>query len=140
MTKAQKSLYWREWGRVRKVKPDADRHTIHSQALGLDKSSKSLTNRDFDRILAAFRAITRPDDLGAQLAAQNQPRMRALHVIGTHDAAYVHALCRDRFRGQDPELMSDHDLAQLAMTLSNRSRSKSTEMVESIPDPSNCPF
>ncbi len=73
------ALYFRAWGEARKVlrsklippdEADAKRHQIHREVLGKDKSAKDLTNTEFDRVLAAFRAVSTPvEDLYGQLAA-----------------------------------------------------------------------
>lgn len=85
MTSAQKSLYWREWAACREklvghgYKSDeleAQRHRIHIEACGSDVSSKDLTNAQFDAILGAFRAYTRPADLVEQLRIIDQPEKR----------------------------------------------------------------
>lgn len=122
MTPAQRVLYFREWGLARKARPDADRHALHVEALGMDKSSKRFTNRDLDRVLAVFRAISRPDDVDAQLRQQAMERTRALYTIGKHPAEYVQAICMDRFGTADLEQLDDAQAAQLAMTLANRRR------------------
>ena len=84
MTEAQQSLYFREWGYVRKVKPDADRHQLHTEALGIDKSSKLFTNHDLDRVLAVFRTISRPASMTSQLRQLGQRRERMLYKINEH--------------------------------------------------------
>lgn len=85
MTPKQTSLYWREWGNVRRVliaagripaEADAQRHRIHIEQLGRDVSSKRLTNAQLDAVLAGFRAYSRPDDLMAQLRLIDQPEQR----------------------------------------------------------------
>lgn len=85
MTPKQTSLYWREWGNVRRVlvasgrtpaEADAQRHRIHIEQLGRDVSSKRLTNAQLDSVLAGFRAYSRPDDLMAQLRQLDQPEQR----------------------------------------------------------------
>lgn len=85
MSPAQTSLYFREWGAVRRhyteagIDPklaDAKRHELHQKALGYRKSSKDFTNAEFDKVLGVFRAITRPDDLSAQLRQMDQPELR----------------------------------------------------------------
>lgn len=85
MTPKQQSLYWREWGNVRRVlvaagrtpaEADAQRHRIHIEQLGRDASSKRLTNAQFDSVLAGFRAYSRSDDLMAQLRLIDQPEQR----------------------------------------------------------------
>jgi hypothetical protein len=84
MTPAQTRRYFWEWARVRDVLKsrgvvagiDQRRHEIHKQALGVMKSSRDFTNADFDKVLAAFLAITEPDNLNAQLKAIEQPELR----------------------------------------------------------------
>ena len=117
MTKPQTTLYFREWGAVRKADPSADRHALHAQALGADKSSKDFTNRDLDKVLGAFRAISRPADLAAQIDRSDQPRKRLLWRINStlkllalyvEDAeGYVKSIMRDKFdssHGFEPEI------------------------------------
>lgn len=118
MTSSQKALYFREWAAVRKADPEADRHALHQQALGKDKSSKAFTNADLDKVLAAFRAISRNAELQPQLDALNQPRQRLLHLI-LHDQAaqlaalekeqplnYIFGVCADKFNGRTPSQLS----------------------------------
>lgn len=90
MTDAQNNLYFREWAKVRKLliaegmtpaEADAMRHTLHARALGACRSSKSFSNTDFDKVLAVFRARTRPGDPSAQIRQADQPRLRALHKL-----------------------------------------------------------
>lgn len=109
MTKAQEKLYWREWGAVRKADPQADRHQIQKQALGVDYHvpHKEYSNRQFDVVLAAFRAISRPASIEPQLRAQAQPAHRQQHRI--HEiqkclalyvedvAGYIATVAEDRF-------------------------------------------
>ncbi len=90
MSPAQLKLYRALWGQARRVlraqgmepkDAEAERHAIHVRELGRDKSSLALTNADFDKVKAAFLAITDDTDLGAQLAAQEQPRKRRLWTV-----------------------------------------------------------
>jgi hypothetical protein len=83
MTKAQIYLYRAEWSKARKAGglKEHDRHEIHIQVLGADKSSLDLTNAEFDKVLAAFRAVSAPYNLKPQLRAQEQPNTRRLHKI-----------------------------------------------------------
>lgn len=78
MTPAQTSLYWREWAAAKRIArlEESDRHVLHQQALGEPKSSKAFTNADFDKVLAAFRALSQPASLNGQLRQQGQPRAR----------------------------------------------------------------
>jgi hypothetical protein len=92
LTRAQNALYWREWSAVKRVlmpgrstwtkhEESERRHALHIQALGDDKSHVDFNNEDFDHVLGALRAISRPDDLNAQLHALNGQRARLLHGI-----------------------------------------------------------
>lgn len=115
MTKAQLNLYRREWSAARKAGRlvEADRHRLHVEALGQDKSSLLLSNSEFDQMLAAFRAISQPTNLNAQLAQLDQPRTRLLHRIRDqfaclalfvqHPCNYVAAILRDRFHVEQLE-------------------------------------
>lgn len=147
LSKTQKQLYWREWSAVAKAlqaagKPatSEDRHNLHSQALGKDKSMTDFTNTDLDKVLGEFRAITRPDDLSGQISQAKQSRKRKLYVIlqqmperlakvitipeGVHPnlAAenYIAKILQDRFKVADPLHLTDDQLTQLLATLNQR--------------------
>lgn len=142
MSPSQTQLYWREWRRVWSESRRRDlelswrdaervRHDVHRRALGYAKSSKALSNGEFDKVLAEFRAITRPDDLRSQRAAQNQPRRRRMWVIGQRllpalgelvedPEGYLVSLLLDRWKTDDLGDLSDRDLSQLIMTLQKR--------------------
>ncbi len=81
MTPKQNNLYWREWSAAHKADPKADRHQLHVEALGHDKSHLDFTNDDFDKVLGAFRAISRPGDLNAQLRQIRGQHRRALYIL-----------------------------------------------------------
>ena len=130
MTPRQNSLYWSEWSRVRsKCKqqgwPVPDRHELHVRALGHDMSHLDFSNEDLDRVLAEFRAITRPEDLVGQLRQQDQPRRRLEWSI-RHLAPepYWRAIARDKFGTEDLALLSVDQLLQLCITLTARARSR----------------
>lgn len=109
MTPKQNTLYWREWNAARKAGQlsDQDRYAIHEEALGQHKSSKDLTNEDLDKVLAAFRAISRPSSLNAQMRQQTMPKTRLLHRIAhqlqllalfvNHPCNYAKSILQDRF-------------------------------------------
>ncbi|HRT57624.1 MAG TPA: hypothetical protein P5038_13440 [Candidatus Paceibacterota bacterium] len=130
MTRAQDQLYWREWAAVvRTCKahgwPVPDRHELHASALGSDKSHLDFTNADFDLVLAQFRAISQPDNLGAQLRAQDQPRARLLYSIRRlAPEAYSAKVARDKFGTADLDELGLGQLAQLHITLAARARRK----------------
>jgi hypothetical protein len=88
---AQTRKYWWEWSRAREFylgrgltheAADAKRHELHRKALGRDKSSKSFSNADLDKVIAAFRAVWDGGNLDAQLRQIEQPeqRLRELHA------------------------------------------------------------
>ena len=106
MTPAQNKLYWREWAAVRRAQPDADRHGITAKALGHGKSHLDFTNRDFDLVLGAFRAIHNPD-LNGQLRQDGGDTRRVMHRISETQellgvyvedvAGYVVTVLADKF-------------------------------------------
>ncbi len=106
MSPKQTKLYWREWAAVRRVDPQADRRALTVRALGVAKSSKDFTNADLDRVLAVFRAVSRPADVDGQLRQQAQARqrkehriweiMRCLALYHPDPAGYVATLLADR--------------------------------------------
>jgi hypothetical protein len=107
----------------RAVKQDDIRHAVHLVALGKDKSSKDLTNREFDRVLCLLRLLTDPDDLEAVIKWEHpelDERKRLLWTIHRSPEAYVRDLCMDRFRTSDLDSLSDAQIKMLAMTLRNR--------------------
>lgn len=111
----QLRLYRREWGAVRKilrgrgyspVAADEERHALHVQALGTDKSSLKFSNTDLDKVLEVFRGISRDTDLGAQLDLQQQPLKRRRFVIVQlceqlgHDEGYAYGIAHEMHRGE----------------------------------------
>lgn len=106
MTEKQDSLYWREWGKVTRAckrdgVPAPDRHALHGQALGQDKSHAKFTNADFDKVLAVFRAWSQPGDIRAQMRQEEQPLIRLRHRIGElsqGNEGLVAKLLHDRFK------------------------------------------
>ena len=120
MTAKQIGWYWREWAAVRRAMPAADRHEFHARALGQDKSSKLLTNKDFDLVLAEFWTVTHPDNVHSQMRQRDQTRVRAMHTVMSFPAIYVARVCMDKYGTRDPEHLTLEQLCQLAMTLNKR--------------------
>jgi len=81
MSPKQTQLYWREWAAVRRADPQADRQALTVRALGRARSSKEFSNADLDKVLAVFRAVSRPADVDGQLRQQGQARARREHRI-----------------------------------------------------------
>jgi hypothetical protein len=141
MNQAQLGLYRREWGLARKwfrahgllpMQADAKRHALHKQALGADKSSLDFTNAEFDKVLAAFRAVHDGGNLDAQLRQAEQPedrmatlRARARDVASDivlsagMEAGYLDGLARKVFRAAFADL-NERQLQQLVGILHRR--------------------
>lgn len=81
LNERQLKLYWRAWAEVRRVNPQQERDELTVRALGKRVSVKDFTNADFDRVLAVFRAVSRPADVDGQLRQQGQARARREHKI-----------------------------------------------------------
>lgn len=143
MTKAQRNLYWREWGKVHKMYPHIDRHDMHAAALGTDKSSSAFSNRDLDLVLGQFRAITSPADLDMQLRQATMDRTRLLYAIekllqdlaklGIDSHAYLLRILKERFHVRHIEDLSHEkdgkhsELDMLRMTIAARLHHKQKE-------------
>jgi hypothetical protein len=100
MTPSQDKKYWREWAQVtRACKTHGfdlpDRHDLHRRALGKDKSHKSFTNADFDKVLAVFRSYIQPDNIKPQLRQQRMPRLRLEWKITVEQSALLAVLLPD---------------------------------------------
>lgn len=148
MTKAQTALYWREWSAAREAleghgyapsETEGQRHRIHIEALGVDVSSKKLTNAQLDGVLAAFRAYSRPGDLGEQLRLIDQPekRLQAYRdraeklclVIGVAMGgreAYLDALAR-RIIGRGWDRLTETEVARICGVLGKQARRKGND-------------
>lgn len=142
MNAAQTRKYWWEWARARAYflgrgltpqDADAKRRDLHRKALGHDKSSKSLTNADLDKVIAAFRAVWDGGNLDAQLRQLDQPeaRLRELHariarlaeacgIEGGEDglAAYL----RNFLKGRSWMDLTERDLQRVAGILGRRAK------------------
>jgi hypothetical protein len=138
MTKLQTSLYWRTWAKVRatlidlggysKEDADAERHVIHKEALGSDKSSKLLNNRDLDKILDAFKTYLvlaeGPSKDPARAAAQPCNRLiYAIEATGLPDP-YLESIARDQFGTSEWRKLNEIELTKLRFTAVNRARAK----------------
>ena len=140
MTAKQTSTYWRKWSAVRKVlvemgefapkEADDQRKIIQRDALGgIDKSSKSLTNRDLDKVLDAFDRVLvlTAGPSAAPSRSETQPRARLLHAIDQLglDAPYIEAISEAQFKTRDWRALSEADLTRFRFTLTARARSRS---------------
>lgn len=134
----QKSLYWRTWSKVRKAyvelgdysaeEADAQRHELHRAALGINKSSSDLTNRDLDAILDMFQSVLvlteGPSTGPARSEAQPCKRLiYAIHSLGLPEP-YIAAISRDEFQTSDWQALNESQLTRLRFTLTARARAR----------------
>jgi hypothetical protein len=84
-TRQLRSLYWPAWRAAEKAllaahataeDAEATRREIHAAVAGKPVSSKELTNRQLDEVLAKFRAISNPLDGRYQARQADQPACR----------------------------------------------------------------
>jgi hypothetical protein len=87
MSPAQLTKYRAEWAKCRvalkaagKAHDDRARFALHERAIGRRCSSKDFSQREFDMVLAAMAAISRPADFAAQMRQQDQPDLRRSDV------------------------------------------------------------
>lgn len=127
MTQKQDRLYWREWGKVTRYCKEhdqeiPDRHELHVQAIGRDKSHKDFNNEDLDKVLAVFRALSEPWNLNAQIRQDNQPRIRLVYRIKKlAPEAYRESVMMARWGHTRLDSLSLSELNQLRYTLTARS-------------------
>ncbi len=126
--------------------PTADdlRHACHALALGRDKSSADLDNREVDRVVTLFRLLADPDDLDAvtnwdypEIAARKR-LVYAINSAAPH--AYIDTICRGKFSQiYEPPFWEDLPigaLRHLALTLRNRKASWGRKQLSAA----NAPF
>lgn len=142
MSPAQLSKYWQEFAPIRKglqarghssAEIEAYRHTLHVRALGADKSATKLTNREFDRVLQAFRADADASNFAGQMDVLNreEERLQAIHdrilelqdrcgIVG--EQAGLEAYFRHWFQGRAYAGLAEEELQQLAALLARRAK------------------
>lgn len=134
LTRPQQSTFWRKWNALKRAANwTPEQSESERKALLRRAGFSSLTQVDkldgFDRVLAELAAITRPDDLDAQMRELNMPKTRLLFAIGKLSAhlspprahlAYACQIARDKFGQTDLESLKDDQLLQLRNTLAAR--------------------
>jgi hypothetical protein len=136
VTEKQTAAYWRKWGRVRKIlttigefsAKDADAHRaeIHKEALGVAKSSKDLTNRDLDKIFAAFDAYLVIEDGPGAGDRADQPRKRliwAIERLGL-EGEYLARICQDQHKTTDWHNLPMDQLQKFRFTATARAAAR----------------
>lgn len=120
-----------------RLSADCIRHACHVRALGKDKGSWSLSNKDLDRVVAVFRLLADELDLKSRLAMDRTDaadstgevtadRTRMLYSVQHVDLPqdYVAEILRDKFGTPDARSLSDADLRQAVMTLKARAAAR----------------
>lgn len=145
MTTKQTALYWRSWGETRRyllafcdytpTEVDTFRRDLHAKALGVEKSSKDFTNADLDKVLAEFRAISRPADFSGQMRQQNMPRARLIFSIERLQLpdAYLNDLAAKIHGHHDWRQLPDSDLSKFRFTATSRARARAKKPATAKP-------
>ena len=138
MSPSQTAMYWREWAKVRKMlilvacfspaDADAERGKITEEALGSNKSSKALTNKDFDKLLDAFGKylvlIAGPQGGPSREASQPQRRLIwAIEQLGLDDD-YLDAIAADQFGASAWRALSERHMTSFRFTAVNRAAAR----------------
>lgn len=139
MTSSQTKLYWRKWAKVRKAlvdlgefscaEADEERHKIHIAALGADKSSKTLSNRDLDAVFDHFDkylVIIQGPTVGpprSQIGGIKR-LVFAVESLGLEEP-YLQSIARDQFQSSDWRQLSETQLAKFRFTATARARQRS---------------
>ena len=136
----------RAWKRTSRVTAEDLRHACHVVAIGHDKSSLDLNNRELDKLVSLFRILTDPDDLNAQIALDNpevEARRRlewSVEHCGLDDAYMLH-IVHSKFGTKNWRSLPDPQLRQLVVTLKNRHPSPKSPESHSSEEPAvTAPF
>lgn len=138
MTKSQTSLYWRTWAKVRaylidfggfsKEDADAERHEIHKEALGANKSSKLFNNRDLDIILDHFQSylVLEEGPTTGPGREKLQPCQRLIYAIDQLGLPepYLESIARDQFNTSEWLKLSEIELTKFRYTAAARANAR----------------
>ena len=108
----------------RGVVPDDLRHACHIVAIGRDKSSEKLTNREVNRVVELFDMLADPDDVTARMRwenpelAEKQGLIKSIKEKAPED--YIRKISEDKFGTMSWEDLDVHKLRQLVITVTNR--------------------
>jgi hypothetical protein len=151
LTRPQTIRFWHEWSAIVRlhawgpVEAEIQRYALLKRA-GFDSLTQVDKLAGYDSVLAELAAISKPNDLEAQMREANMPRTRLLFAVGklstnlsppNHHLAYACTIARDKFGTPDLESLADAQLLDLRNTLAARlsaHRRKSRSGVS--PDPS----
>lgn len=149
LSRAQHGLYRELWNGVVAVQPEADRLAWHAQ-LGLPESRADWSNEHFDKWKRACLAVSRPDDLDAQLVDGKVKRRlfaaRKLLAKMTATEAYAEQIVRNMGFAPPIELLKPAQLEALIVALKKQqARDRRHGFVYRVddaaaPDPEDIPF
>jgi len=117
------------------------RHGAHLVAFGRDISSKSLTNKQLDKVLALFALLTDPNDISASIAWDDKSthnRDRVLASLTHFPENYIRQISLDKFHRYDWTQLTTLQCVQLLMTVSQRWKTHAKE--EAAHQSADCPF
>ena len=155
MTAKQSAHYWNLWRNACLAQgwtpsqgvPSKDvnelRHQQQAAALGYAKSSKDLTNAEFDLVKAHFQLLANDTDLSAAVRLADPEigeRKRLIYSINRlAPEAYRRKVTQDKFHTTDLDQLSIEQLTQLRNTLANRAhkfrKTRSSRREEAQTDP-----
>lgn len=126
---------------LRTIQAEDLRHACHVVALGRDKSSKLLSNKEVDRVVALFKLLQDPCNIDAVMTWDNPEtpdRKRLLYSIEhiNLDEAYKRQILQDKFDTRALASLSIAQLTQYMMTLKARASKQTAPEI----DPENEPF
>lgn len=87
-------------------------------------SSRSLANRDTNKLVALCKLLENPEDLSALVLfqnPQNSDRAALIARIEKVPAAYVAHICRSKFKREHWRTLNDAQLRLMSITLNHRS-------------------
>lgn len=116
-----------------RLTPDRLRHACHIHALGRNISSWDLTNRQWDKVVAVFRLLNDPANIGADIAVSDHQahpmrpdRKRVAFALQKLDLpdAYIGEISRDKFGSSNWRQLTEVQLQQLLITCKARALSR----------------
>lgn len=130
-------LYWPEWRKAEKILAAAgfgkeeieeQRKAIHTAVTGSECSSKDLTNRELDAVLARFARVSAPGDGKRQADLADGQCKRFRHVIKRlaasigADDAYIAGIARQMRYPTDLEQCDERQLRNILTALDKHAK------------------
>ena len=108
------------------------RFDIHEEICGVRCSSKDLKEWQYSKVCAAFKAISEPSNLDAQIDGLNHGRNTRIWWLQNCQlpGGYLAKVCRDRHGTEDWKNLGDVELEQFHMTIKARAKKHSKKRAE----------